>query len=92
MKTIQNEVSEINNRISEKSANDLLIDADNETLRRIVKEQEKKLKALVDGVGALCEVGNTQPLQTDTAIQAMRDVALAAISLARDVAHGTESP
>jgi len=62
--------------------------ADAKSLGRLYKEAEKDVETLANGLAVLCKMEKTGPLPppNDTLIESMRDVALAAIQLARDVA------
>ena len=67
-------------------ADEALNVADCEALRRMYQESEDNIESLVKGFSVMIDGGRAHPLPTQGTIEAMRDVALAAIQLARDVA------
>ena len=67
-------------------ADKALDDADIKSLYRLFNEKCKQVEALAGGLGAMVDTGKTSPRESDNTISAMRDIALAAIELAKDVA------
>ena len=67
-------------------ADKALDDADIKSLHRLFNEKCEQVEALAGGMGALVDTGKTSPRESDNTISAMRDIALAAIELAKDVA------
>jgi hypothetical protein len=67
-----------------KVAEDALQQADCQTLTRLLRDAEKDIVTLVEGLSVMSGTGKTNPRPTDESIGAMRDVALAAIQLAHE--------
>ena len=66
-------------------AEEALQKADAVTLKRLFDHACHNIEVLVDGFDVMCRHGDTIPRANDIAITAMRDVAIAAIALARQV-------
>lgn len=63
--------------------------SDLHSLKRLYDKAEKDLDAIVAGMCVMTERNHTQPRESENTINAMRDVALAAIELAKLVSlHG----
>ena len=68
------------------AAEQALIKADCASLSRLHKEAEKDLQVMIEGLAVFASKKG-EPRHSDDAIQAMRDVAIAAIELAKTVAE-----
>jgi hypothetical protein len=72
--------------VRQSQAEEALKNADAVLLKRLFDDSTKEIGLLVESLKIMLNTDKVHPRANDTAIEAMRDVALAAIALARDVA------
>ena len=77
------EISKQNERF--KSADDALAKADVQALKNLHEQAEEDLITMVGALSAMSRADQLSPRPSNSSINAMRDVALAAIDLAKNV-------
>ena len=60
--------------------------ADIKSLHRLFNEKCEQVEALAGGIEALIDAGKTTPRENGNAVNAIRDIALASIELAKAIA------
>ena len=73
-------------------AEEALEKADAAALMQLYKRAESDLITMIEGLEVMCRKDQLKPMQSDTAISAMRDVALAALELAKSVSNQQDNP
>jgi len=68
------------------SVKEIIERADIGALKKLYDQAENDLVTIVNAMEAMNRTGNLSPMQNENGINAMRDVALAAIELAKNVA------